>query len=126
MAIVDTVPVNTTVQDILVRYEELLAEADRLFQDYARTHSLKLACGPSCSDCCPHYVAVHFVEAYYLQVGMETLEPRTRHAVRLKALRNIPTLERLGRFARTIEERSGGVVKDAEGDISYLLRRKVT
>lgn len=125
MTITCTTPVNTTVQAILAEYESLQAEADRLFQDYARTHSLKLACGPACSECCTYDVFVHFIDAYYLRMGMQALEPQTRHAIRLRALRNIPKIERLERFAGVIEEKSGGVVQDARAHLRYLLRGEV-
>lgn len=125
MAMADTIPVNTSVKAILAEYESLQAEADRLFQDYARTHSLKITCGPACSECCPYDVSVHFIEAYYLRMGMQALEPQTRHTVRLRALRNISKIERLEGFAGAIEKKSGGVVQDARAHLRYLLRGEV-
>lgn len=124
VAIADTIPVNTTVQTLLAQYESLLEEADRLFQDYVRTHSLKMTCGPTCSDCCPYFVPTHFIEAYYIQRGMQTLGPQTRHAIRLKALRDIPNIERFEQVAEAIEKRSGGVVQDARALLDRLLRGK--
>ncbi|HHT9117936.1 MAG TPA: hypothetical protein ACFYD1_04820 [Candidatus Hypogeohydataceae bacterium YC38] len=125
MTITCTTPVNTTVQGILGEYKSILAEADRLFQDYVHTHSLKITCGPACSECCPYYIFVHFIEAYYLWMGMQALEPQTRHAIRLRAMRNIPKIEKLERFARVIKERSGEVVQDAKAHLRSLLRREV-
>ncbi|HHT9155564.1 MAG TPA: hypothetical protein ACFYD5_07100, partial [Candidatus Tripitaka sp. YC43] len=125
MTIAYTTPVNTTIQAILSEYESLLAEADRLFQDYVRTHYLKITCGPACSWCCTWDVSVHFIEAYYLRMGMQALEPQTRHDIRLRAMRNIPKIERLERFAGDIEKKSGGVVQDARAYLRYILRREV-
>lgn len=125
MTITYTTPVNTAVKTILAEYESLLAEADRLFQDYVHTHSLKLTCGPACSECCTYDVFLHFIEAYYLRMGMQALEPQARHAIRLRALRNISKIERLERFAGAIEKRSGGVVQEARAHLRYLLRREV-
>lgn len=125
MTITRTTPLNTTVQGILDEYESILAEADRLFQDYVHTHSLKITCGPACSECCTYDVFVHFIEAHYLRMGMQALEPQTRHAIRLRALRNISKIERLERFAGAIEKKSGGVVQDARPHLIHLLRREV-
>lgn len=125
MTIAGIISENTTVQGILGEYESILEEADRLFQDYARTHSLKLTCGTACSECCTYDVSVHFIEAYYLRMGMQALEPQTRHAIRLRALRNISNIERLERFAGAIEKKSDGVVQDARTHLRYLLRGEV-
>lgn len=120
-----TTPVNTTVQSILSEYESILAEADRLFQDYVRTYSLKIACGPSCSKCCDYYFPAYFIEMYYLQMGIQLLDPQTRQTARLKAAKNIPAIERFERVARAIEDRSGGVIRDAIEPIRYLLSGKI-
>ena len=125
MTITDIITVNTAVQAILSEYKSLLAEADRLFQDYVHTHSLKITCGLACSECCCWGVSVHFIGAYYLRMGMQALEPQTRHDIRLRAMRDIPKIERLERFAGAIEKKSGGVVQDARVYLRHLLRREV-
>lgn len=125
MTIAGIISESTTVQDILVEYESILAEADRLFQDYVRTHSLKLTCGPACSKCCDYDFPLHFIEAYYFQKGIQSLDATKRQAIRRRAIRNIPEIERFERIARTIEERSGGVVWDAEKPLKFLLPGKI-
>lgn len=120
-----TTPVNTTVQDILEEYESILEEADRLFQDYVRTHSLKLTCGTACSRCCDYYFPLHFIEVYYFQKGIQSLDYTKRQAIRRRAIRNVPEIERFERIARAIEERSGGVVRDAVEPLRHLLLGKI-
>ncbi|HHT9139667.1 MAG TPA: YkgJ family cysteine cluster protein [Candidatus Tripitaka californicus] len=125
MAVTYTIPVNTTIQDVLDKYESLLEEGDRLFQDYVRTHSMKLTCGTACSKCCDYYFPLHFIEAYYFQKGIQSLDYTKRQAIRRRAIRNIPKIERFERIARAIEERSGGVVRDAVEPLRFLLLGKI-
>lgn len=60
----NTISANTTIYDIIEQYKSLLMEADRLFQDYINTHSLKVACGPACTDCCIYDVPANIIDAY--------------------------------------------------------------
>ena len=125
MMTAEIIPVNTGEQAILERYEAILIKADRIFQDYVLNHSLKITCGPACSDCCDYDVPVYFIDAYYLQLGMQTLESRKKHDIRLNALKNVPKIERLERIAEAIEERSAGAVQDAIVPLSRILKHKL-
>ncbi|MBI2470542.1 MAG: hypothetical protein HYV59_04790 [Planctomycetes bacterium] len=70
MMTTDIIHINTAEQAILDRYEAILKEADRLFQDYVLKHSLKLTgCGPACSECCVCDVPISFIDAWYFQGG---------------------------------------------------------
>jgi hypothetical protein len=120
----DTIPANAARQAILERYEAILMNADRLFQEYVLNHSLKITCGPACSECCVYDVPVSFIDAYYLQLGMQTLESRKKHEIRLNAVKNVPKIKRLERIAEAIEERSGGAVQDAIVPLSRILKHK--
>ena len=40
----DSIKMNAHVQAIIKQYESLILEADRLFQDYVQTNSLKINC----------------------------------------------------------------------------------
>lgn len=107
MTIAGIISENTTVQSILSEYESILTEADRLFQDYVRTRSLKLTCGTACSRCRDSYLPLHFIEAYYFQKGIQALDPLKRQAIRRRAIRIIPEIEKFERISRAIEEEVG-------------------
>jgi len=126
MMTAERIPVNTGEQVILERYESILKEADRLFQDYVLKHSLKMTCcSPACSECCVCDVAISFIDAWYLQMGMQALEPEVVYSIRRNAMRNIAKLERLERIAEAIEERSAGTVQDAVVPLSHILKHKL-
>ena len=125
MMTAEIIPVNTGEQAILEQYESILKEADRIFQDYVLNHSLKITCGPACSDCCVYDVPIYFIDAYYLQLGMQTLESQKKHDIRLNAVKNVPKIERLESIAEAIEERSAGVIQDARASLSYILKHKI-
>ena len=125
MMTAEIIPVNTGEQAILERYEAILIKADRIFQDYVLNHSLKITCGPACSDCCDYDVPVYFIDAYYLQLCMQTLESQKKHDIRLNAVKNVPKIERLERIAEAIEKRSAGAVQDAIVPLSRILKHKM-
>lgn len=126
MMIAGIIPINTGEQAILERYESLLKDADRLFQDYVLKHSPKMTCcGPACSACCVYDVEISFIDAWYLQMGMQALKPEVLCSIRRSAMRNISRIERLERIAEAIEKRSAGVVQDAIVPLSYVLRHKM-
>ncbi|HHT9108152.1 MAG TPA: hypothetical protein ACFYEF_09575 [Candidatus Wunengus sp. YC63] len=125
MMTAECIPVNTGEQAILERYESILKEADRLFQDYVFKHSLKLTrCGPACSECCDCDVAISFIDAWYLQMGMQALKPEAFDSIRRNAVKNIAKLKRLERIAEAIEERSAGAVQDAGAPLRHILKHK--
>ncbi len=125
MVTAEIVPVHTGEQAIMERYESILEEADRLFQDYVLDHSLKITCGPACSDCCSYDVPFSFIDAYYLQLGMQTLELHVKNDIRRNAMRNVSKIKRLEIIAKAIEERSAGVVQDAKASLSFIMRHKI-
>lgn len=125
MMAADTIPTNTVRQAILEQYETILMKADRIFQDYVLNHSLKITCGPACSECCVCDVHISFIDAWYLQMGIQSLKPEAMCSIRRGAMRNIAKIERLERIAEAIEKRSAGAVQDAIVPLSRILKHKM-
>jgi len=58
--------IETALEPVFARYEQLRAEADRLFEQVRRLHPDCVTCALGCSDCCRAMFDLSLVEALYL------------------------------------------------------------
>jgi Fe-S-cluster containining protein len=58
--------IETSLEPVFARYENLRAEADRLFGQVCRLHPDRVTCSLGCSDCCHAMFDLSLVEALYL------------------------------------------------------------
>lgn len=76
----------TEVSSIYRTYEELLSEADQMFNTVRDMFIDKMQCRMGCSSCCHQLFSISAVEAAYISRAVKDLEAETRANMRHKAL----------------------------------------
>jgi len=79
--------------DILLRYGDVLNEVDRWFSGCLSRHHDRIACGRGCSACCRGLFDITLLDALYLKVGFDRLSPQVKERIQQKAATRLAGLK---------------------------------
>lgn len=68
-------------RDIITDYEELVAKADRKFQDMEKGYGDRIKCEIKCSDCCRSVFGLFLIESVYLNLEFGRLDRKKRREI---------------------------------------------
>jgi Fe-S-cluster containining protein len=81
--------------EILIKYGELLARVDDWFAGCAGKHLSSITCRSGCSECCRALFDITLLDAFYLKSGFDGLDPVIKDAPLFKARERLVYLQEL-------------------------------
>lgn len=82
-------------QELLKRYQDLLAEVDAWFNDCVALFPRQISCHRGCSACCRGLFEISLLDAALLKQGFLTLDPVVRSECLVKAQARVDELQTL-------------------------------
>ncbi len=111
-------PADMKSSQLLERYADLAADADRAFRNAAERHPEAVRCGPGCADCCHAFFGLFLVEAVFIKERFDDLPRKKRRAALARG-------DRADRIYRKLASRAleNGVSREVSGE--FLARERI-